>query len=313
MPNRFAGCPSCSNTEFFLERKIFDNRYESANEAFEVWCCTRCALRLTGFEDNSAIDRINEYYPAQYGAFNPTSKALRLESSKLDKFFFNRCRVLTRRLTLFNHLGIVPNSKVLDVGCGSGAFGSALVQKYRCSVTGIEPDAKAADTAAAKGLNVFVGTVEQFVTNERYDLILLVHSLEHVTDPSKVLVKVHNLLKPGGRLVVAVPNYSSIERNIFGRYWDCWDMPRHLSHFCPHSLNTAISSVGFIDCETYYEAYSVFRRSVANWLWPRVEYHVRKLRVPGGGLERVVGLLLGLFKTSSAIVLIAKKGGARQL
>src|SRR5262249_5633000 len=69
-----------------------------------------------------------------------------------------------------------------------------------------------------------------------FDVIPMWHSLEHVHAPLEVLRQAHRLLVPGGRLVVAVPNIDSLPFRWFGPAWFGLDLPRHLTHFAPWTL-----------------------------------------------------------------------------
>jgi SAM-dependent methyltransferase len=75
--------------------------------------------------------------------------------------------------------------------------------------------------------------------------VVMRHSLEHVPDPCSDLRRVHQLLRPGGVLLVSVPNFGSWERQRFGSAWFHLDLPRHRTHFVPRSLRRAMSGAGF--------------------------------------------------------------------
>src|SRR2546429_4465682 len=71
------------------------------------------------------------------------------------------------------------------------------------------------------------------------------HSLEHVPGPMANLGRVLRLLRPGGLLAISVPNFDSWERRRFGSAWFHLDLPRHRTHFTPHSLRLALTKSGF--------------------------------------------------------------------
>jgi SAM-dependent methyltransferase len=78
-----------------------------------------------------------------------------------------------------------------------------------------------------------------------FDLVTMMHSLEHVHDPLQVLRAARELLVPGGRLVVAVPNIESLPFRWFGSSWFGLDLPRHLTHFTPRTLPLMLRWAGF--------------------------------------------------------------------
>jgi SAM-dependent methyltransferase len=69
--------------------------------------------------------------------------------------------------------------------------------------------------------------------------------LEHVVDPLKTLKEIHGILKPGGKLMVAVPNPSAFGRRFFGRYWGGWHLPFHRHFFSRHSINVLAKNAGY--------------------------------------------------------------------
>lgn len=71
------------------------------------------------------------------------------------------------------------------------------------------------------------------------------HSLEHMLDPMGILKECFRILRPGGRLIAAVPNFNCPARKLFGRYWVHLDVPRHLFHFSDGILKEIIRKAGF--------------------------------------------------------------------
>ena len=78
-----------------------------------------------------------------------------------------------------------------------------------------------------------------------FDVVSMWHSLEHVHDPLAVLQAAHQVLAPGGRLLVAVPNIDSLPFRWFGPAWFGLDLPRHLTHFTPATLRASVIAAGF--------------------------------------------------------------------
>jgi SAM-dependent methyltransferase len=78
-----------------------------------------------------------------------------------------------------------------------------------------------------------------------FDLITMRHSLEHVHRPLEVLRAAHRLLAAGGKLLVAVPNLDSAAFRWCGAAWLGLDLPRHLTHFTPHTLTLMLERAGF--------------------------------------------------------------------
>ena len=111
---------------------------------------------------------------------------------------------------------IPDGARVLDIGCATGSFGLALKVERSCEVTGIEVDAKAAAKATSRGLDVLLADVQssalaQVVEGRRFDVIVLADVLEHLLEPRALLFQLHEVLVPGGRVLVSVPNITHVD------------------------------------------------------------------------------------------------------
>ncbi|MGV9328408.1 class I SAM-dependent methyltransferase [Streptosporangium sandarakinum] len=94
-----------------------------------------------------------------------------------------------------------PGPDVLDVGCGTG-IAARQFQAAGCAVLGVEPDARMADFARARGLRVEVATFEAWRPDGRtFDAVIAAQSW-HWVDPVAGAVKAARVLRPGGRLAI---------------------------------------------------------------------------------------------------------------
>jgi SAM-dependent methyltransferase len=78
-----------------------------------------------------------------------------------------------------------------------------------------------------------------------FDRVVIWHVLEHLVDPRETLQEVRRILKPGGRVAIAVPNFSSLQARWAKGDWFHLDLPRHLHHFSMGGLRTLVESCGF--------------------------------------------------------------------
>lgn len=130
--------------------------------------------------------------------------------------------------------------ELLDVGSGTGAFVNEM-KGNGWEVVGLEPDAGA--RKVAKDLFGFqLQEIEElfYLSPNSFDAITLWHVLEHVHDLQTYLQQLRSVLKPDGRLIIAVPNYTSFDASIYKEYWAGYDVPRHLYHFSPLSMKLLI-------------------------------------------------------------------------
>tara|TARA_B110000503_G_scaffold69835_1_gene108803 strand:+ start:31958 stop:32815 length:858 start_codon:yes stop_codon:yes gene_type:complete len=146
---------------------------------------------------------------------------------------------LHQKLSLLNSFETSEKS-VLDVGAGTGDFLN-VCKKNDWTILGIEPSAAA--RAIAKKKEVFLKAELSEIKNQKFDVISLWHVLEHVEHLKDTIKTLQGLLKPGGRIVVAVPNYKSYDAQFYKEYWAAYDVPRHLWHFSQKSIHKLFSEV----------------------------------------------------------------------
>ncbi|MBW8829368.1 MAG: class I SAM-dependent methyltransferase [Burkholderiales bacterium] len=135
--------------------------------------------------------------------------------------------------------------RLLDVGCGNGAFLSRMKSLgWQC--IGIETDEVAARFAREHfGLDVRQSSLTEAAFAEgTFDVVTLSHVIEHVHSPIALLLECRRILKPGGKLVVLTPNTRSLGHRIFGRAWRGLEPPRHLHAFHPQALQTYTERAG---------------------------------------------------------------------
>jgi predicted SAM-dependent methyltransferase len=137
-------------------------------------------------------------------------------------------------------------------------------------VNGVEPNPMASEYARNElGLNVITGFLEDVEYPEEYfDVITLWHVLEHLSDPSRTLRRIHKLLKPDGLLVITTPNLNSFDAQIFGHCWIGYELPRHYYVFSLETLNDILQKAGFklLGVRYIYGSHAAFMSSLRFWL-----------------------------------------------
>lgn len=128
-----------------------------------------------------------------------------------------------------------PGDRLLELGCGDGAFLDRAAHNG-CDATGLEINADAVAAARSRGLQVEMTPLEQFARTHagQYDVVAAFQVLEHVPTLRAVLDDMVALLKPGGRLLIAVPNQASFVLRVPGNVLDM--PPHHLSRWRASTL-----------------------------------------------------------------------------
>jgi 2-polyprenyl-3-methyl-5-hydroxy-6-metoxy-1,4-benzoquinol methylase len=128
---------------------------------------------------------------------------------------------------------------VLDIGAGTGEF-LKLAGDNGWNIQGIEPSEKARKLANEKGIEL-KDTMQSF-EGAQYDVVTLWHALEHLPELQEVVKKIESFVKPGGLLIIAVPNFKSFDARYYKNYWAAYDVPRHLWHFSKQTMEKLFSS-----------------------------------------------------------------------
>jgi 2-polyprenyl-3-methyl-5-hydroxy-6-metoxy-1,4-benzoquinol methylase len=149
-----------------------------------------------------------------------------------------------QRLSLLAEF-VAPGATLLDVGAGRGRFvAAASAAGYRAS--GIEPSQRGVEAARALGVELRQAAVAQAaVAAGTLDAITLWHVLEHLEDPGGAIAQLAGWLRPGGTLLVGVPNLASLQARLGGERWYHLDVPRHRVHYTPAGLSALLNAHGF--------------------------------------------------------------------
>lgn len=164
---------------------------------------------------------------------------------------FDKVYQTVRFYTTKNKVKKISNLKtniknILDIGCGTGDFLSACLQK-KWYVFGIEPHngARIIAQQKIKSNNIYnsIETLEQQKPSQKFDVITLWHVLEHIPNLNYYIKSLKRLLQPNGILIIAVPNFLSFDAHYYKSFWAAYDVPRHLWHFSPKAIKLLFKKV----------------------------------------------------------------------
>ena len=229
-------CLVCGSTHFkpFLVCKD----YTVSDENFNIVSCKDCNFKFTNPRPDNSV--LGNYYKAESYVSHTNSK----------KGIVNKLYHAVRNYTLKSKIkmvsGFVSRGTILDYGCGTGMFLSAI-KKAGWETYGMEPDNDAIKIASENGNNVFSDkeNVVASIGDKKFNAITLWHVLEHVTDMSETLAFFKNQLSKEGVLIIAVPNHVSFDAHYYKEHWAAYDVPRHLHHFELKSMKALVEQAGF--------------------------------------------------------------------
>lgn len=231
----YNNCPVCDSAAINPLLTVKD--HSVSKEDFVIWQCSHCSLRFT--QDMPDEELIGKYYQSpDYISHTNTNRGL-----------INKLYQRIRKHTLHQKANLiidetVKKGNILDLGAGTGAFLNTMKQKG-WKIVGIEPD----EGAKLQAKNLFhLELSETHILNQlpehSFDAITLWHVLEHVHPLHSYVEQLKTLLKPNGKIFIAVPNYQSLDNSIYKLYWAAYDVPRHLYHFTPNSINALMKQHG---------------------------------------------------------------------
>ncbi|HSJ56543.1 MAG TPA: class I SAM-dependent methyltransferase, partial [Anaerolineae bacterium] len=279
---------------------------------FRVVRCRRCGLiYLNPRPTPSAIGR---YYPDDYRPYIAPVRAARKRVTRWDARYglYKRLRVVSAHQA---------TGRLLDVGCATGDF-LAFAQESGWETHGVElVEPAAAYCRDVLGLHVVTGDLlDAAYPDAHFDAITLWNVFEHLYDPAATLQELRRIVKPGGWLVMAVPNPDSLDARLFGPAWAGYDVPRHLYTFPTPVLHDLLAREGFevVDRRCVDSSHFIFFLSLRFWLlarprcsrlvrWAERLEHSRPVRLLTAPYFRLVD---ALGKGPVVTVIARQEGGA---
>lgn len=289
-------CPLCDSTDISF---VFETKdYTVSGQQFSIWQCRACTARFTqDIPDEQSI-----------GAFYQSSEYV--SHSNTNKGIVNNLYHRVRKITLESKRKLVSAAtskaagRLLDIGSGVGAFASHM-KDAGWKVTALEPD----EVARKNALQQFAVESQPSETlftlpNGSFDAITMWHVLEHVHDLHAYLDRIQDLLTGDGKILIAVPNYTSGDAGKYKEHWAAYDVPRHLYHFTPASMKKLLQLHKFslVDMQPmWFDSFYVSLLSE--------KYRSGRSSLVGGflaGLTSNAAALVNKAKTSSLIYIAGK-------
>lgn len=228
-------CPICASEALSTIYTIAPDYITGS--VFQVQKCNNCGAAFTTPRPSD----LSPFYPEKYRRYNPIILNI------LKTFYNMRAAKWSRNFKL--------PGVVFEMGCGDGIMLNSL-RLYGWQIFGNERTLGAAHFARHQlNVPIFVGGLDSLSPTPIADLIILFQVLEHLEDPLKTLKQLNPLLKPNGKLIIGVPNFGGWQAKIGGAKWLHLDVPRHLFHFSPESLQYCLNESGFAITQVSYKSF----------------------------------------------------------
>ena len=227
-------CPWCESERTQIHLWLRDEFL--TKEDFQIHECLRCGLYFT--VPRPANDKIGAYYNShEYYSHQENNK-------RFIPKLYERVKSINLKIKYKIATEGVNGTKLLDIGCGVGDF-LRIMEQNGWEASGIEPSETAKIIARKRvKAQLYAPQEIRLLSNESFDLITLWHVLEHVDNLKDEVIQLKRLLKTGGRLVLALPNFKSFDAQFYKQYWAAYDVPRHLYHFSKLSLVNIFTNNG---------------------------------------------------------------------
>jgi ubiquinone/menaquinone biosynthesis C-methylase UbiE len=277
-------CPVCGSQEYSIILKENYPQGLTKKQLLEVYRSS---------SDNLLMDQLVSCKGCTLVYLSPRIKSnIILESyaSVSDSVFFkqNPFRIKTFKRNL---LAIIKkfkinqehSTKVLDIGCAGGAFPKAA-HDLGLDPVGIEPSKWLCEEGQRRyGLDLKAGILQDYeFPDGSFNLITMWDVIEHVTNPSEVLLEIHRILDKDGYLLVNYPNHASIARRLFGKKWPFF-LSVHLYYFTPKTITLMLKQCGFevIESKPYWQTLEL------GYIFARASTYFKLF----GGFEKLAKLL----------------------
>lgn len=223
MSKTVQSCPLCGS-----ERNALFDRCTFRERAVVNRVCLNCGLVF----QSPCMDEVETaaFYAAEYrllneGSIDPTARNISVQRARAES------------LAAFTRPYLHQPGRHLDIGCSMGILLNHFTKIYSCQPAGIEPGEAHRNQARKEGLTVYASLEDlERAEHPRFDLISMVHVLEHLADPVGYLIHLRKtLLEPTGWLLIEVPNlyaHDSFE-------------PAHLIAYSTHTIRQTLEKAGF--------------------------------------------------------------------
>lgn len=229
MTEHLSNCPIC--TESVLESYMPITDYFGDKEVFQTAQCNKCNTVFT-------TPRPDQKYIVNYYKSNSYKSHGDKKGGIIDGLYsFAQQRNFNHKLKLINQYSF--GKKLLDYGCGAGAFLQFLRSKG-FDVTGVEPDVDARSHIPS---NIPVEENLSNLSSSKVDVISSYHVIEHVHELIDTMTKLSEMLDRNGVFHLALPNYKSWDAQHYQAYWAGYDVPRHLYHFSQKGVHALANKV----------------------------------------------------------------------
>jgi len=236
---------------------------------FDFYRCQECQLLFV-----HPVYDAREIYDETY--FKGGSHGFGFSNYETDKLASSR--YLTKLLKWALRECNETNPRLLDVGAANGFF-LTICSDEGIEAEGVEISQEAVDWAEKLGRKVTCSTIEDFKTDQRYEVVSALDVLEHISEPIEFIQTVRKLLTEGGIFLVNVPYEGSFSAKLSGKKWHALLPPEHWFYFNKKSLRQILEVNGFevVNLKVISKSFSLSYIFLTVVNSPQIPLFIRKL------------------------------------
>jgi 2-polyprenyl-3-methyl-5-hydroxy-6-metoxy-1,4-benzoquinol methylase len=221
--------------QFILNKKA---ALRADTKIYNIIKCTNCDIL---YISPIPLD-LSKIYPDNYYSYSKGNQGIIYKIKNLiDILFYKRLlKIINKR----------DDISILDIGGGNGSILNIFkkITKKVCKTKIIDISESSKKEAEEHGHTFCCGRVEEYFSEEKFDIILLLNLIEHLPNPLDILSKCKNLLNDDGIIVIQTPNYESLDCKLFRNFnWAGFHTPRHFILFNEKSIKKNITIAIVLD------------------------------------------------------------------
>ena len=223
-------CPIC-NTPGEVWCTTQDWEYRSTTDFYTYIRCLSCHTLF--IKEVPQDDLLTIYPPGYYSFSQKAGRSIFKLKNLWDRYFY---KSILKKIN-------AASLSVLDVGGGTGEVLDTLknTDKRITYTEIIDIDKNSKSLAEKKGHIYTHSTIEDYKTNKKFEVILLLNIIEHIGNPAQMIEKAGELLANGGVIIIKTPNSDSLDARLFRNYyWGGLHCPRHWIIFSDQSFRMMI-------------------------------------------------------------------------
>ncbi len=222
-------CPFCNVETHYLYT------ITKFKENFDIYQCKICKLQIKLNKDD-----LKNYYNQDY--YEGKSEYSYIDERKYLPYFEFVWKARLNTISQYKP----PPARLLDIGCSFGGFVKSAIGKGY-DAYGIDISEYAISYCQNNPLlnnRTFLSDLERYQPEHKYDIITMIEVLEHLPEPDKIFKKLHELLNPGGLLIIQTANFDGLQAKLQKQNYHYY-LPGHLFYYSKSNLTDFLKKNGF--------------------------------------------------------------------